>query len=307
MRSAIVTGANGFVGSWLVKELVDNDVKVYAVVRNNSSNIKLIKSYKNVKIIYCDLKNILSLTEKIKERDFDVFYHLAWSGSSGKDRSNYEMQLLNSKYTCDAAIVAKKLNCKKFLCSGTITEKIAADILNIDVKAENIIYGLEKHNTHCLLDILCKKINLPYVWMQFSNIYGPYNYSGNIISYTLNELIQCKTPTFSKGDQYYDFVYIKDLVRAVYLLGEKNTSNNCYFIGSDSPRKLRDYLIKIKEIFGEGREIKLGARSEDGLKYYEEWIDISELNKDTGFESKYTFEEGIKETINWIKGDCDKL
>lgn len=294
MKKVIVTGANGFIGSWLIKELIKNDVQVIAVVRNENSNISHLPD--NVNIVYCDLESIIDLKEIIQDRDIDVFYHLAWAGTGGKDRADYNLQLLNSKYSCDSAIVAKELKCKKFVCTGTITEKIAENILEIDVKAENTIYGIAKHTTHCLLDVLCRNLDLPYVWARLSNIYGGNNSTGNIISYTLSEFKKGNKPSFSKAEQPYDLMYVKDAVRALYLLGKETTNENCYFIGSGEPRVLKEYLVAIKDVHGSA-EIGLGERPEDGLKYYYEWFDTTILQRDTGFKVATTFEENIRKTI----------
>jgi len=299
VRKAIVTGANGFIGSWLIKELIKYNIEVIAVVRNKESNIDAIPE--NVRIVYCELELISDLVDLVCDRDIDVFYHLAWGGSGGNYRSNYKIQLLNSGYACDCAVVAKKLNCKKFICTGTITEKIAENILSIDVKAENTIYGIAKHTTHCLLDVACKNLQLPYVWARLSNIYGGNNSTGNIISYTINELQKGNRPIFSKAEQPYDLMYVKDTAKALYLLGEKETNENCYFVGSGKPRILKEYLILIRDIYGNGADIGLGERPEDGLKYNMDWFDTSDLKRDTGFEVLNTFEYNIREVMEESK------
>ena len=75
MKKAIVTGANGFIGSHLVDELLSHDIEVIAVVRNEKSNIQSLPENKKLKIIYCELKEIENLTEKISDKDIDIFYH----------------------------------------------------------------------------------------------------------------------------------------------------------------------------------------------------------------------------------------
>lgn len=301
MEKVIVTGANGFVGTWLVKEMAKHGLKIFAVVRDENENIENIKDIDGVEIVYCDMSEMSSLRDKIAA-EVDTFYHLAWRGAGGAERADYEIQLNNVRCACDAAVAAKALGCRKLLCAGTVTEKIAENILNIDVKAENTIYGLEKHNLHCLLDILCKKIGIDYVWMRFSNIYGPYNNSGNIVSYTLKELAKGNVPEFSKGLQPYDLVYIEDLVYGMYLLGENDVENNTYFIGSGTPRLLKDYLVEIRDIYGDNAQIALGARPEDGLEYKEEWFDTMPLERETGYRARFSFREGITKTVEWIKG-----
>ena len=100
MKGAIVTGANGFMGHHLVQTLIDNDYKVYAVIRSEESEVSCIDQLPNVKLVYCDMKNWDSLPEKIDGAQIEYVYHLAWAGSSGDLRKNYELQMENVLSTC---------------------------------------------------------------------------------------------------------------------------------------------------------------------------------------------------------------
>lgn len=295
MKKVIVTGSTGFIGQWLVRKLVENNVDVIAIVRNERSNIDCLPA--KVKVIYCELESISNLCKLITDRDIDVFYHLAWSGIGGESRADYQMQLNNAKYTCDSAVVAKEIGCKKFIGTGTITEKIAEDILDSEINAENTIYGIAKHTTHCMLQIICKQMELNYVWAQMSNIYDAENTTGNIISYTLAELKKGNSPTFSRADQPYDLMYIKDAATALFLLGEKANNKNRYFIGSGEPRILREYLLEIGDVFGDRDRIKIGMREDDGLRYNLEWFDTRDLVEDTGFKTMHSFSRNIKDVM----------
>lgn len=299
-KISVVTGANGFVGTWLVKELCKNGVEVYAVIKDENEDISEIKDIENVKIIYCELNDIKQLSEKIPQRNIDCFYHLAWVGSGGPLRADYSVQLNNALFCCDAAYAAKEMGCKKFLCAGTVTENIVDSTLENDKVSQNMMYGISKKTAHLMLNVYCQMIGLNLIWMQFSNIYGPNNLSGNLISYTMTELINGRRPSFSKGTQPYDFVYIKDLVKMVYLLGYKDVSKNNYFLGSGSSRRLCEYLSEIPTILGGNCEVGIGERPEDGIIYKKEWFDTSELCSETGFKSEYTFEQAIKETYEWV-------
>ena len=301
MKKAVVTGANGFVGTWLIKELAEHDVVVYAIIKDEEEDISAIESVSNINIVYCDLADIKTVYEKIADRDIDVFYHLAWAGAGGALRADYTVQLGNAGYSCDAAYAAKQLGCKRFLAAGTVTENIVDNTLKMQSVSQNMMYGICKKAAHLLLNTYCKMIEMPFIWMQFSNIYGPGNFSGNLISYTMTELINDKKPSFSKGTQPYDFIYIKDLVGAAYLLGDKDVKENTYFIGSGKSRLLCEYLSAIPEILGNGYEVGIGERPEDGIEYKTEWFDISALHRDTGFCSAYDFKDGISETFDWIK------
>lgn len=301
MKKAVVTGANGFVGYWLLRELQKNNVHVTAVIKDENENISMFSEFNNIDVVYCDLCQLNNLPNKISCRDYDVMYHLAWIAAGGEGRANYAIQLNNVKYACDAVNVAKSLGCSKILFAGTITEKIAENILNLSGKAVNNIYGICKHMTHCLVDVECQKAGIDYVWMQFSNLYGPYSINGNIVGYTIKELLQGNDASFGPAQQPYDLLYIEDLVYAAYLLGEKVTKNHCYYLGSGDVRILADYLREIGLVCGMADKIKIGARPDDGTRYNADWFDITPLKSDTGYTPRVSYRDGLIETINWMK------
>ena len=117
-----------------------------------------------------------------------------------------------------------------------------------------------------MVETFCKYIGLDFVWMQFSNIYGPENKTGNLISYTIGELEKGNEALFGPALQPYDFIFVEDLIEAVLRLGENKTSRNSYFIGSGEPRILKDYLLEIGEQYGKKELIKVGVRQDDGIK-----------------------------------------
>ena len=93
MKKVIVTGATGFVGSWVTKELLANGIEVIAVVRENSHNLEKLQG-QNVKIVFCNLSNMSSLPQLIEDRDIDTVYHFGWQGVSDEDIS--KMAAVNS-------------------------------------------------------------------------------------------------------------------------------------------------------------------------------------------------------------------
>ena len=298
MKSAIVTGANGFIGRWLVKELSEHNYYVYAVVRKNHSYIC---KNQNVKIVECPMSEILSLREKLTITNIDKFFHLAWNASGGEGRANYDLQLKNVKESCDVAELAKQLQVKHFFGVGTLTENIVEDLLEDENISTNMIYAVSKKMTRYFLDIAFRQNATKFTWLQFSNVYGPYNQSGNLLSYALNAMMKKEVPEFSSGEQPYDFVYVKDLVRAIRLISDMDSGKQYYFIGSGTSLKLKEYLQKLPSIIGNNSQLEIGKRAEDGVKYEKSWFDCSDLIEEVGYTAEYSFEKGIKETIEWLK------
>lgn len=301
MNKVIITGANGFIGSSLVKRMMKSEVEVYAIDIDFSHN-RLPES----PLVHCietDLDNkerLISLLEHAQE--CDAFYHLAWRGVNGPDKANPAIQLDNTKMALDCATVAKDLACKKFLCAGTVAEQSVHSLNGLDKTSGGMVYAVAKHCTHLMLETYCKNIGQPFVWMQFSNSYGIGNKTGNLVSYTLGELMEGREPSFGPAEQPYDFIYIDDLLEAVFRLGDRETKQNFYFIGSGTPRMLKDYLLEIGELAGRRDAVKIGLRPDDGIRYDFGMFDTTPLKEAIGEYVSISFEEGIKKTINWLKG-----
>lgn len=297
MKNVIVTGGNGFIGSSLIKKLVANGIKVVAVDITFQGE-RLPESELITKIESCV---DASLVEKLPVEEYDAFYHLAWKGVNGADKANPSVQLANIQMAIDCADICKKLNVKKYLCAGTVAENATFSLPNLEKTSGGMMYGVAKHACHLILEDYCKNIGQQFVWMQFSNIYGVGNKTGNLVSYTLGELMTGNEATFGPALQPYDFIYVDDLIEAVYRLGEKETNKAFYYIGSGSPRQLKEYLLRIGELAGYADKVGIGIRPDDGIKYSMDMFCNDDLVDAIGEYVSTDFDNGINKTIEWLK------
>lgn len=299
MQNVIVTGANGFIGSTLVNNLLKKGVKVvaidisFAAPRIPDSNL-IIK-------IETGLDDVGKLQEIIPVADYDAMYHLAWAGVNGPSKADPTVQLNNIQLGINCAKLCKAIGIKKLLCAGTVAEQAVHSLPVLTQTSGGMMYGVAKHCAHLMLDDYCKNIGLQFVWMQFSNIYGVGNKTGNLVSYTLGELLKGDEATFGPAAQPYDFIYVDDLLEAVYRLGDSVTTKSYYYIGSGSPRILKDYLFEIGELAGMQEKIGIGIRPDDGIKYDFSMFDTTSLRSTIGDYVSTTFEDGINKTIEWLK------
>lgn len=295
MKNVIVTGANGFIGSSLIKKLIEKNVNVIAL-DISFKNSKLPES-DHIKVIEISLDNVDILTQMIPNEEYDVMYHLAWAGVNGPSKADPVIQLQNVEMAMNCATVAKRLGVKKLLCAGTIAERATDSLSNLNTTSGGMMYGVAKHCTHLMLETYCKNIGLEFVWMQFSNIYGPANKTGNLVSYTIGELEKGNEASFGPALQPYDFILVDDLIEAVLRLGENKTKRNNYFIGSGEPRQLKDYLLEIGQLCGKEELIKIGLRPGDGIKYTLDMFNTAPLKEDIGEYITKNFTDGIKYTL----------
>ena len=208
MKTAVVTGANGFVGSAVVNELLSNNYKVYAVVRNNHAD--RLSDLDNVEIVNCELSDIDRLPGQITEK-CDVFYHFAWSGSAGKDRANTRLQLDNVQWSVESIRAAKKLGCSRFVFAGSIVEKecLAAAYTGGNRPGLGYIYGGGKVAAHILCSSVAAAEGIDLLWGEITNAYGVGEVSPRLVNSTIRKCIAGVSPEFTAGTQNYDFVYIE--------------------------------------------------------------------------------------------------
>ncbi|MCD8013663.1 MAG: NAD(P)-dependent oxidoreductase [Lachnospiraceae bacterium] len=295
MKKVIVTGANGFIGSSLIKRLVEENVYVLAI--DLSFKASRLPESNLIKKVEMSLNDESLMLTNIPTDRYDAFYHFAWRGVNGADKANPVIQLENAQMAIRCVGVAQKVGCEKFLCAGTIAEKATNSLGVLNKTSGGMMYGVAKHCTHLMLETYCKNIGMQFVWMQFSNIYGPCNKTGNLVSYTLEQLTMGQEATFGPALQPYDFIFVDDLLEAIYRIGENKNKQNSYYIGSGEPRQLMDYLLEIGRVYGREDLIKIGARLDDGIVYTMDMFDISELVDDIGNYVSKSFSEGIRYTI----------
>lgn len=297
-KKIIITGAGGFIGSELTNLFINRGYEVIAISLSFNPNFP---DSPLIKKICTEITEPEKLNEILQVGEYEAFYHLAWRGVNGIEKADPQIQVENIRLTMGCAKIAKDIGCRKFLCSGTVAERSVESISSMNKTSGGMLYGVAKYCTHFMLEAYCKNIGLEFVWMQFSNIYGPQNKTGNLVSYTISELYANKEATFGPAEQLYDFIYVDDLIEAVFRLGVNKTNKNYYYIGSGRPRVLKDYLIEIGQICGKSDFIKIGVRPDDGIRYSIDMFSIDDLVADIGEYVKTKFKQGIKLTIEGYK------
>lgn len=299
---AIVTGATGFIGVALCRELIQNGHQVIAVIRPNSAKVKKLENLKQelkcnnevFKIIELSLDKLKSLNEK--NIHADVFYHLAWNGPAGQQRNDFNIQYSNIEYTANAVCVAKACGCKKIIVTGSQAEYgVVKDIANEDntVTKPFMMYGAAKLSSYHMANILSEQLGITLVWPRIYSVYGVGENSGTLVNYVIESLKNNEVPQLSPCENMWNFMYITDCVCALRLLAEKEQTEGIYNIASQDTRILKEFVKQIRDLISPDAKLNFNARISDEKRTF--WLepDCSKL-LNLGFECKVSFEQGIK-------------
>ncbi|MBE7087070.1 MAG: NAD(P)-dependent oxidoreductase [Clostridiales bacterium] len=297
IKSAIITGPTGGLGTALVKKLVDEDVKVYAIVRPNSKRLSNILVSDLVTVIECDIKNYESLYGLGVKAD--AFFHFAWDKTSVTGRDDVNCQLSNVGYTIDAVKLASQCGCKVFIGAGSqaeygITDKPLNETTPVNPQSA---YGIAKYSAGQFAKLYCKQLNIRCCWTRILSVFGVGDSQTNLISMLINTFKSGKSPDLTPCEQVWDFLYSEDAANAFYKISQSGVDGRTYCIGSGKPRKLKEYVLAVRDLINKDIEVGFGK-----IPYYPHQpmylvADVTDLSSDTGWQPLFKFEDGIAKII----------
>lgn len=303
MNTVVITGVGGFLGSHLCDRLLQMGIKVYGIDVKLEFQSKFTDNPKYTPIV-ADFEHYKNLHTLISE-PIDVFFHFAWEGGLLQNSFwDYELQLSNAKFACDAFQEASLLGAKRFVNSGTNNQIEITQFLNLKdfTPRGTTIYASAKIALELICKTLATKCETDFVGCMIPMPYGEGNRSMQLFNVVAKNLIEGKSPKLIEGNNLYDMIYIGDIVNAFIAIAEKGKAGRTYYIGHRKLKTFRRWIEDIREIVAPNVELKFGEYK-DPLNMDYSYVDLDQLYNDTGFECTSDFYKTIKDTIQWIKNN----
>ncbi len=298
----VVTGATGFVGRWLVNELLLQNDDITVIVRNKDFIPKEWRT--SVHIVESTLEQAVAL----KEEDFpvgnpDIFFHLAWDGTSGSQRANVQLQLRNVQFTCGMVALAKRLHCSRFVNAGSIMEYEAMQYIPEDGAEpdKGNVYSAAKLVADLMAKTEAVNLGIDYINAVISNIYGVGECSERFLNATFRKMLRNERISLTHGEQLYDFIYVSDAVKAIVIAGKKGEKNSAYYIGNSKQYPLKYFVLQMREILGSKSELLFGEVPFKGAMLRYDEFDIHKIEY-LGYKPEIDFSEGLNLMREWMVG-----
>ena len=309
----LITGAASFLGRHLVEYFLSKEEEVLALVRENARGVDELLGYKannKFKLIVLDMKDIERL-----DIDFDVCIHLAWGGIGKEGRMDANIQRENINAAIKLMRVCKDRGAKRFLFAGsqaeygqTLTDIEAKYGKDFDINAiprqsedaptnPKSEYGKAKLELKSKLKNLGDSLGIEYVHMRIFSVFGSGDHETSLISTCIRDFKENKDVHIGECIQSWNYIYIKDLCEAVYLLSKKDLQGEFVFnVAGKTNRILMDYVKDIKRLLNSSGDIVVEKKeaASEGLPFLNPSI---ERLKRVGFVESYGFEKGIKDCI----------
>lgn len=301
MKRVIITGADGFVGSYTVKYFLEQGKEVLALDMGETPN--RLTPHKNLTYLQMNVTDVEAFKATVKHNYYDTLIHFAWAGSAGPQRVDYALQMKNALDTVELLKAAKVIGCTRFVCAGSIMEKEVAAAVAAQGSKPGMayIYGMGKMIAHAMCKSVAADIDIELLWPMITNAYGVGEFSPRFVNTTIRKIINRESLQFTAGTQNYDFVYVSDVAKAFYLVAEKGKPFCEYMIGSGNAKPLREFIVEMTTALDPTNPPIFGDVPFTGTNMPLSTFDISDLQQDTGYAPDVSFAEGTRMTMEWLK------
>jgi nucleoside-diphosphate-sugar epimerase len=303
MKTILITGATGFLGSHIAEELVKQGFQVIALKRS-TSNLWRCNDF-NDQIHWITSDNINDVEQEIINCKPTILIHAAWDGVKASDRNNWIKQETNLSFLVSLLEIAKKTKILKIIALGSQAEYGSFEgSIDEDYPCNpNSAYGANKVCASILLKSFAEQNKIDWYWIRLFSVFGPREEKNWLIPATINNLLKKKVMALTHCEQQYDYLFTKDFAAGILSVVKSSTNiSGIYNMTSGESMKIKDILSFLENrIAPQQRLLQIGA-----LPYRPDQVMHMQGNSDRffqsfNFRSTYSVNEGLEETINYYK------
>ncbi|MGB2221197.1 MAG: dTDP-glucose 4,6-dehydratase [Neptunomonas phycophila] len=335
-QTFLITGGAGFIGSAVVRELINNtthnvinvDKLTYA---GNLESLSSVETNERYTFLQADICDKAAMDAALEQYQPDIIMHLA--AESHVDRSidgpgefiqtnvvgTYTLLESARKYWA-ALKVTDAEKAEAFRFHHISTDEVYGDLHGVDDLFTETTsyepsspYSASKASSDHLVRAWQRTFGLPTLVTNCSNNYGPYHFPEKLIPLMiLNALAGKALPVYGDGKQIRDWLYVEDHARALILVAQQGKVGDTYNIGGHNEKQNIEVVHTLCELLDELRPAL--ANTAVSVNTYKDLvtyvadrpghdvryaIDASKIEKELGWVPKETFETGLRKTIEW--------
>lgn len=295
-----VTGATGFIGSFVVADLISHGHEIAILLKSDASSWRINGIKDRLIVMEGDLRLPKSYKDPLMKFRPDIVIHLAWQGVSGSERNN-PVQFENIFDTIELIKICREANVGAFVGLGS-----QAEYGNINMRADEgaptnptHLYGAAKLATFHLASNLAEISSMRFVWLRLFSSYGPGDNPGWFIPSLIMGAMQGRNPGLTRCEQIWDYIHVRDVASAIRAVSTCPKAIGAYNLGSGVPVILRDIVEEIGQILSFSFELGGVPYRPDQVMHLE--ANIDKLKRDTGWTPKEDLKMGILEAVEWWK------
>lgn len=298
----LVTGAAGFLGSYLVTELVERRHDVAVLLRPGSHPWRLEALGDRIQRECVDLDHRSKLCKSLAELRPEVIAHLAWRGVENVDHNNH-VQAHNIPTTMHLLDLAAAAGARVFIGAGSQAEYGPYDrpISELDATHPTTLYGHAKLAAGLMANWLAAKRDLRFAWMRVFSTYGAKDNPSWLIPSLITKMRKNERMSLTAGEQRWGLLHARDAAAGFRTVIENSSASGVFNLGSPNAPLLRDTILRLRDLVNPQAELGFGE-----VPYRPDQVmvlsaDVSRLQA-LGWAPSIKLEDGLAETVAFY--DC---
>ncbi len=299
----LVTGATGFVGSHLVRWLLEQDYEVGILVRRRSDTWRIRDVLEQLVVIEGDLSEVERFKPKVHQFSPQVVFHLAWSGVGNSTRDHPEHVQQNLLGSLNLLHSVNGGGCQCWIGLGSQAEygHYEQTLTENSPTHPATLYGTTKLCASLMSQSICRIYGIRFVWLRLFAAYGPRDSFHSLIPYVIRALLQRASPALTHGEQRWDYLFVEDAVRAIGQTANHPMASGIFNLGTGESYAIRYIVEKIRDLIDPDLPLNFGA-----VPYKTDQImllqsDITRLKKVTGWAPRVSIDRGLERTVAWYR------
>jgi len=300
----LVTGASGFLGSHLVRQLLKRGHSVTVLMRGELQARRVGDWLDRVRVVQGSLESTESLREKLAHETIDVFFHLAWFGVTAEYRNDTEQISKNVVGCLRLWELARDIGCKHWIGIGSQAEYgPSKEVLHEDLAPRPVTaYGVAKLTSGMLTGKMSEMAGIRHTWVRLLAIYGPGDDPRHLIPTVIQTLCAGRKPPLTKGEQKWDYLYVEDAAKALSLIAEAGVAGTLN-LGFGKTVVLRRLVERIRDLVNPHLALGFGDVPYRADQVMRLEADISRLQSATGWNPETSLQEGLRRTVEWFRSE----
>lgn len=309
MKKVLVTGAGGFIGSHLVRHLVETGYDVTALVKYNAnSSWGWLDTFHHsvIKDIKVELGDVRDPEQMMKYKDMDIIFHLA--ALIGIPYSYIAPRSYIDTNITGTLNILQACREKGALMIHTSTSEVYGTALRNTIDEDHPIqtqspYSASKYAADCLVKSFSLSFDLPAVIVRPFNTFGPRQSLRAVIPTIISQAWKGSTIQLGDVDTERDFIFVDDTVEAFIKAAEKGKHGEIYNIGSGEKRTIKSIVKDVSKIIGKPLEIKSDTkRFRPPKSEVRVLICFNEKARtNLGWKQEWDFKRALEYFVPWFK------
>jgi UDP-glucose 4-epimerase len=295
----LVTGANGFIGSHLVRQLQLDGHEVLSLVRPNS-NVQRLQDIPDLQFLYTDLRNIRTVGVNILAFRAETVYHLAWWGGNSSQYIHDAKQVFeNASGSLDLLEITAQAGATRFVGFGTCVEYGRYEIPTsetLEPQPQNL-YGISKLRVGQLLECASKALDVSFAWVRPFWLFGQQDDIQRLIPIVIDTFSRGLSPKLTAGEQLWDYLYIADAIKALVSLKDHLNATGVFNLASGSSYPIREIVTFIRDKINLNLETGLGTVDYPQGQIMHLQADVRKLQNAIDWKPETSIWQGLEATI----------